>query len=161
MAKSAAQKAAEANKAKSATEQQAAVNPAENPVVTSDDPTEGVPTMSQAEHDAAVIAETLPVPEPIPDAEPEAAVGQRKVGRGSTRRIVKALNAYEAAVEALTKELDLQIYLTNEKNERVGPWPIIAELKVIPEGIRREVMAVLNGHADGETAEDTETATAE
>lgn len=86
----------------------------------------------------------------------EGSVAQRKVGRGSTRRIVKALNVYEAAVEALTKELDLQIYMTNEDNERVGPWPVIADLKRIPEGIRREVMAVLNG-----PTEDTETEAAE
>lgn len=83
-------------------------------------------------------------------------IGQRKVGRGSTRRIVKALNAFEEASKALMKELDLQIYVMDEDCKRVGPWPMLEQIEQIPGGIRKEVMAVLNG-----PAEDTETEAAE
>ena len=83
-------------------------------------------------------------------------IGQRKVGRGSTRRIVKALNAFEEASKALMKELDLQIYVMDEDCKRVGPWPMLEQIAPIPNGIRKEVMAVLNG-----PAEETETEAAE
>lgn len=74
-------------------------------------------------------------------------VGQRKVGRGSTRRIVKALNAFDEASKALLKELDLQIYVMDEDCKRVAPWPMLANIEPLPGQIRKEVMAVLNPDA--------------
>lgn len=78
-------------------------------------------------------------------APPEPAnIQQRKVSRGSRRRITKALDIFEKAVDVLAKELDLQIFAANEDGSRKEAWPIIAGIKQVPTGIRSEVMAILN-----------------
>lgn len=100
------------------------------------------------------VAETPEVAaDPVAEAavvEADGQVTQRKVGRGSRRRIRRALDDFENAMTAMLKELDLQIFLADGEGNRIAGWPIIADMKTIPDGIRAEVNKVL---ADNEPAE--------
>lgn len=81
------------------------------------------PKGDEAQTEQEIVEETAPQPEPV--------IARRKVNRGSTRRVIRALDAFQAAAEAFEKELDLQFYEVNDKGERVGPAPVTVDVRAI------------------------------
>jgi hypothetical protein len=58
-------------------------------------------------------------------------VARLRLNRGSTRRIVRAMEAYKAASEAFIKEIDLQFFEADENGERVAPWAFVLEFQEV------------------------------
>jgi hypothetical protein len=58
----------------------------------------------------------------------ETVLQRRKIGRGSTRRIVRAKDTLDAALEAFRKEMDTEVYQVDAEGKRIGPWPALEQL---------------------------------
>ncbi len=56
-------------------------------------------------------------------------VTRRKVNRGSTRRMNRALMAAQRALTEFAKEIDIQVYVTNDKGDRIDEVPLVAEIR--------------------------------
>lgn len=84
-----------------------------------------------------------------------AAVGvvqRRKVGRGSTRRINRALDAMTTALDAFKAEIDMQIYIVEEKPEdapanwepkRVAAHPLVQDLEQLKTELVKRVNDII------------------
>ena len=64
---------------------------------------------------------------------------RRKFNRGSTRRISRAVAAFQAACDEFAKELDLQIYMADADGNRTGPAPMVENIKEMRDAISVEV----------------------
>ena len=62
--------------------------------------------------------------------EPKANLTRRRDNRGSTRRIVKALEAFDAACVAFAREIDLQYFDADADGVRTGSWDFVGEIKM-------------------------------
>lgn len=76
---------------------------------------------------------------------------RRRLGRGSTRRITRALTKFDEDIAAFTKEIDLQFYVADDKGERVDEWGFIKELREIRAGVADAINAQLYPDAEEET----------
>jgi len=87
-------------------------------------------------------AETAP---PAGGEAPEAApvVKRAKVGRGSTRRIVRAFTDWEAATKAFIDEMDAQTFVADDDGSRCGSSPIVLGMRDALEDTRHEVNDIL------------------
>ena len=81
---------------------------------------------------------------PKKKAEPELTPTRRKINRGSTRRINRAHEAVDAAMNEFIKEIGLQAFLADEDGERVADHPLVGELKEMQAHIRVEVFKITN-----------------
>jgi hypothetical protein len=70
-------------------------------------------------------------------------VQRRKVGRGSTRRIVRAKDTLDAALAAFRKEMDLEVYQVDTDGQRSGPWPVLVEIDAFRVSIAKAVSEIL------------------
>lgn len=68
-------------------------------------------------------------------------VTRRKVNRGSTRRINRALENMQAAIDAFVEEIDKQVYVTDEDGARIGSAPIVEEMRKLRHDVADEVAA--------------------
>lgn len=95
---------------------------------------------------AAVVKDQSP-PATQPPAEdeapPEPAVQRRKVGRGSTRRIIRAKAALDAALVLFRKEMDREVYQVDANGERTGAWPVLTEVDAFRASIVAQVNEIL------------------
>lgn len=81
---------------------------------------------------AEVEAETLPAVN----------VTRRKVSRGSTRRIMREVEAVEKALAAFSKELDLQVYLTDADGNRVGQHPLVGDIAAFRQHVAAKIAEI-------------------
>jgi hypothetical protein len=89
-------------------------------------------------------AETPPVVETPPEL--ESAIGEvkrAKVGRGSRRRIERAINVLNAALDEATKELDMQVFLADAEGNRIAEWPVVPAMRDFKNRLNEEVNMVL------------------
>jgi hypothetical protein len=56
---------------------------------------------------------------------PELVVQRRKTGRGSSRRILRARDALDAALSEFSKEIGREAFLVDDKGDRAGDHPLI------------------------------------
>lgn len=70
---------------------------------------------------------------------------RRKVNRGSTRRIVRGLEAFDKAIAEFIKEIDLQHYIADTHGKRMGPSPVVEKLTAMREEIRNDINEILEG----------------
>ena len=75
---------------------------------------------------------------------------RRSVSRGSNRRLLRAMTAFEAAFDTFIKEVDLQLFMADDEGKRVGEWPFIGGLRESKAAIKQEMDAVLYPSGDGE-----------
>lgn len=75
---------------------------------------------------------------------PELMPARRKINRGSTRRINRAHEAVDAAMNEFIKEIGIQAFLADEDGERAGDHPLVGELKKMQAHIRIEVFKITN-----------------
>jgi hypothetical protein len=68
---------------------------------------------------------------------------QRRVNRGSRRRIDNARQNFYKAFDEFIKEMDAQFYDADEEGNRAGPWAFVEELKGVKTGIERVIDAAL------------------
>ena len=59
-------------------------------------------------------------------------VTRRKVNRGSTRRMNRALGAFEKACAAFADEIDIQCYVTDEDGHKVGSIDLVKDVRDMP-----------------------------
>ena len=97
-------------------------------------------TKGDLEAKIALHKSLLETPEPPAPAN----IVRRKINRGSSRRIENALTAFESAVDAFIKEMDLQIYEADEEGERTGEWSLLQGLRDVRNGCRHEVNEILH-----------------
>lgn len=69
---------------------------------------------------------------------------RHKVGRGSTRRIGRAVAMIDAQMAEFIKEIDLQFYEADKDGNRVGEWEFVSKLREIRSDILGTVNAQLN-----------------
>jgi hypothetical protein len=81
---------------------------------------------------------------------PELMVARRKVNRGSTRRINRALEAAMSALADFEKEIDMQAFLVDDKGERAAEHPLVNEVREMSQHLRIEVFKLTNPEADPE-----------
>lgn len=81
---------------------------------------------------------------------------RRKVNRGSTRRINRAFENFEAAAAAFQEEIERQAWLADDKGERVADHPIVAGLKNYRAGLRADVGRLVNPEIEEPAEEKTE-----
>lgn len=62
------------------------------------------------------------------DEAAQAILQRRKMGRGSTRRIVRARDALDMALIAFRKEIDFEIFEVDDQGVKIGPWPIMRDV---------------------------------
>lgn len=94
---------------------------------------------------SAEVAVVASAEQPDP-AEPKApAVAARKLNRGTVRRIKRGAAAFDAAVKALVKELDPQVYVTDEAGERVGRWPLLIHAEQLAAELSRQADEIVTG----------------
>lgn len=74
--------------------------------------------------------------------EPE--VKRRKLGRGSARRITRAIDALDAAMTTFIKDMDFDVFLVDDEGVRVGRWPVLDDLEKVKTHVRAEVGYVLD-----------------
>ena len=68
-----------------------------------------------------------------------AGLTRRRINRGSTRRIMKAVTAFDKGMEAFIKEIDLQFYEADDKGERVREWDMVKSLRLMRQGVIEEI----------------------
>lgn len=100
---------------------------------------DGDETVAQLE---ALIAEKMESDGEI-DAGAESAVMRTRMNRGNRRRIERAINRFNDEIELLTKELDAQVYMTDEDGKRTGDAPVVTGLRYAKKEINAEVNALL------------------
>jgi hypothetical protein len=66
---------------------------------------------------------SLPVADPIESKD----VTLRKFNRGSRRRLIMAMENLQKALEVFRNEVDAQAWIADDKGERIGEHPLIAE----------------------------------
>ena len=67
-----------------------------------------------------------------------------KVNRGSSRRIVRASEAIELALNEFGTEMDRQVFVIGENGERSGPWPFLRDVAAFRDAVRAAVASVMN-----------------
>ena len=72
-------------------------------------------------------------------------VTRRKVNRGSTRRIVRAFENVEKAMAEFTREMDIQVFVTDKDGERTGKAPITLMAEDMTSQLRAEVNKITSG----------------
>lgn len=78
------------------------------------------------------------------DGEPaRGEVVRRKINRGSTRRITRALDKFGKDMDAFIAEIDLQAYVADDKGERIGEAPLVKVLRDVKAGVTHEVNGIL------------------
>ncbi len=77
---------------------------------------------------------------------------RRKINRGSTRRITRALEKFGKDMDAFIGEIDLQAYVVDENGERMGEAPLVKALRNMKAGVTHEVNGIL-GLNDAPAAE--------
>ncbi|AGH16035.1 hypothetical protein DVVG_00049 [Dunaliella viridis virus SI2] len=82
-----------------------------------------------------------PAPEPLEALRTPGGVTRRKVNRGSTRRINRALENVTKALEEFEKEIDGQVWITDESGERVDAHPIVKGCEEARKHLAQEVAA--------------------
>ena len=93
--------------------------------------------------------ETLMVetkPDAIEDLRTPGGVMRRKVNRGSTRRINRALGNVEEALDAFAAEIDRQVWVTDENGERVAPHPLVEEVRAFRAALSGKVAEFTTPH---------------
>lgn len=78
---------------------------------------------------------------PKKDAGPE--IARRKFNRGSSRRIIRAMENFENALGAFRAELDAQTFVVDPKGARVGSHPLVGDLDSFRDHARAQVNDVL------------------
>ena len=68
---------------------------------------------------------------------------RRKINRGSTRRITRALDKFGKDMDAFIAEIDLQAYVADENGERIGEAPLVKALRDMKAGVTQEVNGIL------------------
>lgn len=70
-------------------------------------------------------------------------VTRRKVNRGSTRRITRAMEAFRKACEDFAAEIDTQVYITDEETgQRVGTWNFVNMVLDLPKRAEQAISEV-------------------
>jgi hypothetical protein len=69
------------------------------------------------------------------NTQPETEVRQRRVNRGSRRRIENAKTNFNKAFEGFVREIDIQFFEADEKGNRTGDWSMIKELRELKQAI--------------------------
>lgn len=72
----------------------------------------------------------------------------RRVNRGSRRRIERALLAFQKACDEFAKEIDLQLFLADDKGERIGQWPLVEAVGEFKNGMTQEVTQAMSPPAE-------------
>lgn len=72
------------------------------------------------------------------------ALTRRKVNRGSTRRITRALQNFNKGVDEFIKELDLQVYMADEDGNRTGEAPMVKALREMKENLTNGVNEIIS-----------------
>lgn len=85
--------------------------------------------------------ETSGKPDAVAKLREPGGVTRRKVNRGSTRRLVRALENFDKAIDVFITEVDIQAFVTDEKGERID------ELEMV-KGLRSLKQEVANGIAE-------------
>lgn len=96
---------------------------------------------------AAQEAEAMVLPGPMVQGE----LARRRVNRGSRRRIERALSAFQKASREFAKELDLQLFMADEKGERIGAWPVVEDIGAFRQYVTDEINAALNPPAEDQS----------
>lgn len=69
---------------------------------------------------------------------------RRRVNRGSSRRIERALTAFQKACDEFAKEMDIQLFVADGNGERIAPWPGVEGISNIKEGVTQEINEILH-----------------
>lgn len=64
---------------------------------------------------------------------------RHKLNRGSTRRISRALEAMQKSIDEFVKEIDRQVYVTDEDGNRVDDCDLVKAMREIRSGLAAEV----------------------
>jgi hypothetical protein len=75
-------------------------------------------------------------------------VQRTKINRGSTRRIAKAVAAFEAAMDTFIKEMDHQFFIADDDGNRIMAWPMVADLTEMKVGVSKMVNGALYPDAE-------------
>lgn len=93
-------------------------------------PKDKVPEKAQAETSAGWVEAAGPPPEEAPEAPvPAVTAARRRVNRGSTRRINRALEAVQKSLNEFAKEMDLQAFLIDDDGNRIGSLPWVEAMR--------------------------------
>lgn len=60
---------------------------------------------------------------------------RRKMNRGSTRRLARAHGAVDDALEAFAKEIDMQVYMTDEDGNRIAACELVQTVGAVRKDI--------------------------
>jgi cell fate (sporulation/competence/biofilm development) regulator YlbF (YheA/YmcA/DUF963 family) len=71
-------------------------------------------------------------------------VTRRKVNRGSTRRLHRALEEAEKALAEFEKEVDLQAYVTDDEGNRVDDLPLVHAVREARQLFRDGINEITN-----------------
>jgi hypothetical protein len=99
---------------------------------------------TKAEIEAIIEAANSPTSE---TAEPPETVARSRINRGSTRRIARALEGFEKAMDEFTKEIDFLVFSAeinaNGEAKRVGTWSMVERLRAMKAEVREQINNVL------------------
>lgn len=70
-------------------------------------------------------------------------VKRHKINRGSSRRIMRAKEAFLEACKAFADEMDRQVYVVDEKGNRTAEAPIVTEVQAFARKANEEVNKLL------------------
>ena len=102
--------------------------------------------------EARVSAEVIEGGDAVPDM---GDTRRERYNRGSSRRLMRALEGWQKSTTEFIEELDRQLYAVNAEGERIGPAPLVQSLKVGRDDIGAQITALItqNNPADEEDSE--------
>lgn len=87
--------------------------------------------VSEAKEKADISASEAPI-DPLKALAAPGGVTRRKINRGSTRRINRALEAFQKSCVDFAEELDRQAYITDDDGKKTGSLDVVKDLRDLP-----------------------------
>jgi hypothetical protein len=88
---------------------------------------------------ALIAAANDPVPEPAP-----VQLKRAKIHRGASRRITRAGEAIDKALDEFGAEMDRQVFAMGDDGERIGPWPFLRDVAAFRAAVKAAVAGVMD-----------------